>query len=255
MLRRLLEHPLTRGLDLDDPQTSALRQRLIQEKPFLRQIYQEWYTRLAEWLPPPEQGWALELGAGGGFAKRSLPRLLASEVFPLPTLDLCADALALPFSRASLRSILLTNVFHHIPKPRTFLSEAARCLQPGGVLAMVEPWVTPWSELVYQRLHHEPFAPRAPEWEFPPGGPLSAANGALPWIIFERDRRQFEREFTALEILHIRPLMPLRYLLSGGVSLRSLAPGWSFQLWKALEQPFNRRAGLFALIVLRRRAD
>jgi hypothetical protein len=41
MLKSLLAHPLTCGLDLDDPRTTELRRRIIQEKSFLRQIYQD----------------------------------------------------------------------------------------------------------------------------------------------------------------------------------------------------------------------
>jgi hypothetical protein len=60
---------------------------------------------------------------------------------------------------------------------------------------MIEPWVTPWSRLVYTRMHHEPFVPAAAQWEFLTTGPLSGANGALPYILFSRDRAQFELEF------------------------------------------------------------
>ena len=31
---------------------------------------------------------------------------------------------------------------------------------------MIEPWVTPWSSLIYKKLHHEPFQPRAEGWKF-----------------------------------------------------------------------------------------
>ncbi len=34
MLTRLLEHPLTRGLDVDDPRTTHLRRRILAEKRF-----------------------------------------------------------------------------------------------------------------------------------------------------------------------------------------------------------------------------
>lgn len=254
MIRRWLEHPLTRGLDLDAPETTALRRHLIRQKPFLQRIYQEWYGLLLSWLPPAGQGLALEIGAGGGFARQVIPRLLSSEILWLPEMDLIANAQALPLAKNSLRGIILTNVFHHLPEPRRFLAEANRCLMPGGVLAMIEPWASgAWPVFVYRHLHHEPFDPQASTWGFPPGGPLSAANGALPWIIFERDKAQFESEFPELQIVQRQPLMPIRYLLSGGVSLRSLAPAWTFRLWKLCEAPFNRRAGMFALIVLRRR--
>ena len=38
VLRTWLTHPLTRGLDIDDPRTTELRRRVILEKPFLRLI-------------------------------------------------------------------------------------------------------------------------------------------------------------------------------------------------------------------------
>ena len=40
MLKHWLEHPLTRGLDLDDPRTTHLRRRVLDEKRFLRRIYE-----------------------------------------------------------------------------------------------------------------------------------------------------------------------------------------------------------------------
>ena len=118
---------------------------------------------------------------------------------------------------------------------------------------MIEPWVTPWSRVVYTRLHHEPFRPDAPEWEFPSTGPLSGANGALAWIVFVRDREQFAREFPEWQIHVITPGMPFRYLLSGGVALRSLMPGSTFRLWRRIEsglQPWMDTWAMFAHIVL-----
>ena len=51
MLKNLLAHPLTRGLDIDDPRCTELRRSLIRNKSFLRQIYQEWYGAIAALLP------------------------------------------------------------------------------------------------------------------------------------------------------------------------------------------------------------
>ena len=122
---------------------------------------------------------------------------------------------------------------------------------------MVEPWVTAWSRLVYSKLHHEPFRPDANEWQFPSSGPLSGANGALPWIIFERDRSQFEREFPEFKIEFVELTMPFRYLVSGGVSMRALMPGWTFGLWRRLEHRLRSQLSqlaMFAYIVLRKRS-
>jgi SAM-dependent methyltransferase len=232
-----------------------LRRQIIQSKPFLQKVYREWYGLILEALPPGD-GRVLELGSGGGFLQELCPSLLTSEIVAWEGVAVVADGLRLPFRAGSLRAVVMTDVFHHLPDPITFLKESGRCVRPGGVVAMVEPWVTGWSRFVYRHLHHEPFEPAAPEWAFPSEGPLSGANGALPWIVFERDRLRFEKEFPEWSIERVEPLMPVRYLLSGGVSIRSLMPGFSFGLWRLAEQalhPLRSSLAMFALIVLRRR--
>jgi SAM-dependent methyltransferase len=252
MLRKILAHPLMRNLNIDDPRTTHRRKQLITEKPFLRLIYEEWYRLLILELPTGEEP-VLEIGSGPGFLQELIPDLISSELFACPGINLVLDAHHLPFSEASLRAIVLTDVFHHLSSARRVLEEASRCVKRGGVLVMIEPWVTPWSRIIYSNLHHEPFDPNTPNWELPSGGPLSTANGALPWIIFHRDRERFEHEHPEWEIRVIEPFMPFRYLLSGGVSLRSLMPGWSFTYWRQIEgliKPFNATWGMFAHITL-----
>jgi SAM-dependent methyltransferase len=254
MLQRWLAHPLLRGLDVDDPRTTTLRRQIIHDNHFLQQFYQEWYRALLSRLPPIP-GNVLELGSGAGFFSEMLPGLITSEVFWCDHIRLVIDGQHLALRTGTLRALVMTDVLHHVPNVRAFLAEAARCVQPGGVMALIEPWVSRWSRLIYTRLHHEPFRPQTPDWQFPARGPLSGANGALPWIVFERDRAQFEREFPQWRIEVISPGMPFRYLVSGGVSLRPLMPGWSFGAWRALEQlfdPWMKTWAMFALIVLRR---
>ena len=72
MLQGWLAHPLTRGLDIDDPRTTELRRSIIRYKKFLRRIYEEWYTALAGALPEV-QGPVLELGSGAGFLREYIP--------------------------------------------------------------------------------------------------------------------------------------------------------------------------------------
>jgi SAM-dependent methyltransferase len=196
------------------------------------------------------------LGSGAGFLDEIIPGLITSEIFPCPGVKLVLDGQSLPFADASLRAIVMTDVLHHIPGPRLFFAEAARCVRPGGAIVAIEPWVTRWSQWSYGRFHHEPFDPKRVDWEFPLSGPLSGANGAMPWIIFQRDRERFEREFPQWEIVSIRPTMPLRYLLSGGVSLRSLMPGITCGLWRGIEamlDPWRNSWAMFAEIKLLRR--
>jgi SAM-dependent methyltransferase len=251
-IRERLAHPLTLGLNIDAPQTTLIRRRIIKEKKFLWLIYREWYRAIAAALPPGP-GPLLELGAGAGFLREFIPGLITSEIFYLPDIDAVIDGQQLPLGAGVLRGIVMIDVLHHLPQPRRFLVEAARCIRPGGAVVMIEPWVTPWSRLIYLRLHQEPFCPEATAWEFPPSGPLSGANGALPWIIFARDRGQFEREFPEWRIRKIELGMPIRYLLSGGVSLVSLNPAWTFGLWRRLEEllkPLMKHLAMFARIEL-----
>lgn len=255
MLGRLLAHPLTRGLRPDDPRTTAARKAIVRGKPFLREIYREWYEKIIAALPAA-QGPVLELGSGAGFFADLFPEAVTSEVFFCQGVRAVADARRLPFADRSLRAIVMTDVMHHIPEPERFLGEARRTLKPGGRMLMVEPWVSPWSTFVYTRFHSEPFRPQASTWSFPSTGPLSGANGAVPWIVFSRDRSRFEALFPELEIACIEPCMPLRYLVSGGVSLRALSPAWTFPLWTALERlvhPWIRSLAMFAFIRVDRR--
>lgn len=252
---RWLAHPLTRDLALDDPRTTARRSEVLRQKRFLRRLYQEWYETILALIPSGE-GRVLELGAGAGFLREYVPDLLATEVFPTAGVDVVADAAALPLRRRSLRAIVMTNVLHHLPDPSAFLVEAARCLRPGGAVVMLEPWVTAWSRVIYRRLHHEPFDTDARDWSASGGGPLTRANGALPWMIFARDRERFAREHGDFHLELVRPTMPLRYLLSGGLALRVGAPEWSFPVARGIERaagPLAARAAMFAYVVLRRR--
>jgi SAM-dependent methyltransferase len=229
-----------------------LRRRIIKEKIFLRRIYYEWYQGIGASLPE-RKGLVIELGSGPGILKEVIPGLITSEVFYIPGVDVVLDGQQIPLISKSLRGIVMINVLHHLPQPRRFLSEAARCIFPGGVIIMVEPWVTIWSRFIYRRFHQEPFCPDATTWEFPCSGPLTGANVALPWIIFSRDRSQFEREFPEWRIAKIEPSMPFRYLISGGMSLVSLNPAWTFGLWKRLEKllkPLMKHLAMFTQIEL-----
>jgi SAM-dependent methyltransferase len=253
---KLLEYPATTSLSLDSPETTMRRWEIIREKPPLREIYGEWYGAVAGSIPAGDRP-ALELGSGAGFMSDYVPGLITSDVLELPSVDRVIDACApLPFSDGGLRGIAMVNTLHHLPDVTTFLEEATRCLQPGGTVSMIEPWNTGWSRFVYTRLHHEPFEPGVASWAFDSSGPLSSANGALPWIVFDRDRGYFSERFPELEIQELRPIMPIRYLLSGGVSMRALLPDWSFGMVRAAErasQPAMRSLAMFAHVAVRRR--
>ena len=248
LINHIFSHPLTRGKNIDDPQTSILRRKIIKSKPFLKKIYLEWYSEIKKRIPIDSS--IIELGSGAGFFQEIIPHLITTELFEAPGIDKVIDAHKLPFKENELDSIVMTDVLHHIPDVCKFFYEANRCIKVGGSIVMIEPWNNPWSKWVYQNLHHEPFDTNA-GWKLESSGPLSGANGALPWILFERDKKKFERKFNNWSIEEIKTFMPFVYLLSGGVSLRSFAPGLSYQFIRWLEKGAEHmNFGMFALIKL-----
>lgn len=255
MLKNFFAHPRLRGLDLDDPDTTKLRRAVIASNPFLSQIYAEWYSLLKTSLPSGP-GPVLELGSGPGFLSAWIPNLITSETFFVDDLQIILDGQHLPFCDHILKGIVMTNVLHHIPNPSKFFTEAARVTRPGGVINMVEPWNTKWSRFVYTRMHHERFDVKTSDWEIISTGPLSGANGALPWILFHRDRQRFEQSFPEWRVEGITPFMPVAYLVSGGVSMRPLMPGWSHPVVHQIERmlsPIMAHVAMFAHILLVRK--
>ena len=122
--------------------------------------------------------WGLEAASWTGTSRSSLPKCSSAGMLNI------LNGQALPFASGSLRAIVMTDVMHHIPNVRLFFQEASRCVPPGGVISMIEPWVTAWSKFIYTHLHHEPFDPSAEEWAFPASGPLSGATTRCPGSCF-----------------------------------------------------------------------
>lgn len=251
-IRKKLEIEYLKDISLDDPRTTELRRRVVKENRFVNRIYHEWYDLINKAIPEGA-GAVLELGSGAGFLHEHVPGLIQTEIFYLDDMHLQMDGQYLPFADNSVKAIAMTNVLHHIPAARKFFSEAERVLRPGGVIAVIEPWNSTWSRFIYTHFHHEPFVPGAATWEFPNTGPLSGANGALPWMIFKRDADVFAREFPHLRIKTVCPLMPFLYLVSGGVSMRSILPYGSYGLVAGLEwllRPILPLTGMFAHVVV-----
>ena len=141
----------------------------------------------------------MELGSGGGFLKDLMPSIITSDILDLPTNDMVFSALDMPFQDSSVSGIFMVDTFHHIPDSQLFLQEAFRTLKVGGKIVMIEPANSLWGRFIYKNFHHEPFNPKG-DWTIPNSGPMSGANGCLPWIVFERDKFVFKNQFPGFEI-------------------------------------------------------
>jgi len=145
---------------------------------------------------------------------------------------------------------LMFDVFHHIPDVKSFLNDAHRCLKPGGKIIMIEPANTAFGRFIFTHFHHEPFDPKA-NWKFESTGPLSSANGALPWIVFVRDKIKFLNEFPDFTISQLNYHTPFAYLLSGGLTFKQLMPTFCYKAIRGLEfllTPIQRYLGMFMTI-------
>ena len=256
MCKKILTLPETETIGIDEPGLIAKRFDIIKSKQFLKKIYREWYDQIIKTIPEGT-GKVLEIGSGGGFLKEILPEVITSEFFDIPglELDLEIDACKnLPFNRNELKAIVMVDVLHHLPDVANFFRIAAKCLKSGGRIIMLEPWFTPWSGFVYRNLHHEAFNTSSENWSFKSTGPLSDANGALPWIIFNRDLLKFKQEFPYYEITEIRKTMPFSYLFSGGVSYKSFLPGCFYRLVRGMEKSLKVESmcAMFAYITVQK---
>jgi len=241
----------TAGFGLDEVETTAERRNIICKKIFLRKLYSEWYGSILKSLPVGLNGKVLEIGSGAGFIKEVNDRVITSDVLPLEHCDMVISAEKLPFNDEELAAIIMVDVFHHIPDCFSFLSEAQRTLKEGGKIIMIEPANTWFGRFIYKNLHHEPFDITTDSWSFPSSGPLSGANIALPWIVFNRDLEKFKNEFKKFEQVKIHYHTPIKYLISGGFSFKSFAPGWAFGIVTFLEfliSPFSRYLAMFHTI-------
>lgn len=239
---------------IDAPEITISRADTVKNKKFLLALYRDWYANLLRATEGVPAGTHLEIGSGPGFLREMAPHVVTSEIIMVNNVNVILSAEHIAFADDSLSAIYMTDVLHHIPRPRAFFAEAQRCLKHNGRVVMIEPFNSPWGRFIWQNFHHEPFLPDA-GWELPGNGPLSDANGAAPWIFFRRDRDQFEREFPGLRIDEIRPLMPFAYIISGGFSMRALLPGICYSAVRKFEGLLGRLEnwlGMFAFISLTR---
>jgi SAM-dependent methyltransferase len=249
-----LKLPETKEIkSIDDVSTTELHGSIILKKQFLKKIYLENYQQFIKSIGTDYLSKkVVELGSGGGFIKDIIPNAITSDVIELPQVEMYFSALDMPFENNSVDAFVMIDVLHHINDSEAFFVEALRCLKQGGKIVMIEPANTLWGGFIYRNFHHEPFDAKG-GWGFESKGPMSSANGAIPWILFVRDRQLFIEKFPQLKINILKHHTPFRYLISGGVSMRQLLPSFCYPLVKGFEfilSPLNRGLGMFMTVEL-----
>lgn len=258
LFKKFWGHPLTRNIDIDSPATISTHRRIILSNPTLKAVYRFWYGQFVSaahataHLPLP----FIEVGAGASHLEKYIPEVVKTDVVPHDNIERVVDAEALPYPDAGLRGIVMVGVLHHLRTPAQFLKEAQRCLVPGGRLVLIEPSNSPLHRFMIKKLHpHEFYDGSVPHWVNSCTKRLSVANNALAWIIFERDRQKFEKEFPNLKIRRIRRHTLFKYYLSGGLSYRPFFPSFCHGLVDFIEwlaTPLTRSLGTMMTIEVER---
>lgn len=260
-LRSWLKDRRLEGVDIDSPRVLDVHRQILSEKAMMRDVFNEFYDECIvlrdRYLET--EGMEIELGAGVSLFKERYPHVLSTDIKPSPYLNQVLDAQNMDVSDESVRAIYGLNCFHHFPEPRKFLSELQRVLVPRGGCVLIEPYFGPFAKRLYTNVHaQEHFNPNQEEWEAFGTGFMSGANQALAYMVFVRDRHIFEKEFPGLELVHLEPLSNhLRYLLSGGVNFRQLAPDWSIAALKGAEtllKPVRKMIALHYAVVVRKKS-
>jgi SAM-dependent methyltransferase len=115
-----------------------------------------WKQRLRRALEPPAPfmmnpreptgfplgRWNLYIGGAG----RRVEGYVNLDLFPMPGVDVAADALALPFGDGAFTRVECDAVLEHVRDPVQVMSEMRRVLAPGGYLHLVTPFCHPFHE-------------------------------------------------------------------------------------------------------------
>jgi len=251
-LRELLKEPSITGVNIDDDSLLQVHSEILKNKILLRSAFETFYKDM---IIQRNQyfnvdGIEIELGSGAGFFKDYNPDLLTSDIRFHQNIDIEINAIDMNLESGSVKCIYGINVFHHLPDIDKFFSEIIRVLNFGGGCILIEPHIGLLSALIHKNLHKdEYFDPNITDWKNSVTGPLSHANQALAYVVFERDIEIFNMKYgNNLSIIEKSyNLNALRYLFSGGLNFKQLVPSCFNQVLKDIETRASSFAKLWSL--------
>jgi len=230
------------------------------KKPLLREIYKGFYDLILKWVRSDLNGEVVELGSGIGNFKSVYSKCIATDIFPNPWIDQVESAYNLSFQNSSVSNLVLFDVFHHLAFPGSALNEFNRVLVKGGRVIIFEPYISLLGVIIYGIFHHEPVSLfKKINWFYKngenPDEQYYAAQGNATRIF----RKNLEIRGKSLEewnIIEIKKMSALSYVLSGGFSKPSFYSIKNLPLIKKIEKVLDLLPLIFAtrlLVVLEKK--
>jgi SAM-dependent methyltransferase len=222
------------------------RREIWNSKEILRRLYHKWYGIIGDAINP---GTTMEIGGGSGNLKEFFPDAISSDILFVSWLDVVADAHHLPFKDGGLDNIVLFDVLHHLWRPISFFSDAARVLKHGGRILIMEPYVSWTSSLVYRFIHSEGMDRNIDPFQidcFVKGENPFSGNQAITTLIFEKYKERFIEACPHLKIIRQERSDFILFPLSGGFNNPSLCPMFLYNLFDRLERILKPLRGFLA---------
>lgn len=259
-LADLLRESDVKNIDMDCDDRMRAHSKMLARKPMLRKVFTDFHNIFDDLDKKFFRGSGIRVEMGAGIApiRDSYEDVLATDIVDSPGLDFALDAENMHFKNGSVRVLFGQNCFHHFPSPKKFFDEVDRVVEPGGGVILLEPYHGPFASFLFRRMFKtEGYDKEFPSWDTPIAGPMNGANQALSYIIFERDRKEFESLFPNLQIVHQETCKNyLMYILSGGLNFRQLWPNRAAQLLDKIQKiltPLDHWMALHHIIVIRKR--
>jgi SAM-dependent methyltransferase len=236
----------------DEAEMLILERERMNSKPILQKLWRSWYQEIEPFMS--EDGLNIEIGAGGGFASTYFKNLIQTDVVITPHINMCFDALAFPFKDSVLDTIVMIAVLHHLKNIDEFFNEARRVLKKGGKILMLEPYISYLSYPVWKHLHYESCNLKSLSIESN-GNARIDANLAIPTILFKKQRKQFEKNYSDIKIIHENYHTILHFFVSGGYTYPSLFPNFLVPNLVKIEkvlQPLGKWLGSFMTLIIQK---
>lgn len=222
-------------------------------KPLLRDIYDDFYDLIAAQINYKLDGKVVELGSGIGNLKSKVPGCITTDIFENEWIDQTENAYKLSFADNSVSNLILFDVWHHLEYPGDILEEFGRVLTSNGRVIIFDPDMGLLGRLVYGIFHHEPIGTfkdvvwhKESEVEYEKL-PYYAAQGQANKLFVGQS---YASRLSNWDTKLVKRMSKLSYVASGGYSGKQLYPYSLYSTMKKVDSFLDIFPFLFSTRIL-----